>query len=333
MPAVKNDTPVLTLHHRSINSPFGLIGTNENALTFALGYTFQQCVPLLQWFLKKLDIHGVRTSSLKKATIDLQRRRGDSDKGVTDIEIRLAGQFHVIVEAKVGLGLPTISQCQPYVERLLSADEPVQKLVALLPGDAGEYLLRELACESALFSRLVTLSWPQFIPPCIQLIGDASVSQPSQDWLRAFHSFLDEEYRMKAFTTEVWILAANTKEIGRSGVSHWDIHQQYRVWWDYREHTVRPLYMAFRADGVVDSVWKVNKIEYGMPISELVPELRGYQDHPATIWHFDTPVPLPKPLRTGAGMYNRRVRCDFDLLLTCSTVNEIAFEMAQRRLT
>ncbi len=52
---------------------------------------------------------------------------------------------------------------------------------------------------------------------------------------------------------------------------------------------------------------------------------------PATIWHFDEPIELPNPLTTGPGMYNRRIRCDFDLLLTCSTVKEIEDAMTDRR--
>lgn len=58
---------------------------------------------------------------------------------------------------------------------------------------------------------------------------------------------------------------------------------------------------------------------------------RPWPKQAATIWHFGAPVPLAKPLRTGAGMYNRRVRCDLDLLLTCETVQEVEEQMGKRR--
>jgi hypothetical protein len=58
---------------------------------------------------------------------------------------------------------------------------------------------------------------------------------------------------------------------------------------------------------------------------------KPWPKQPATIWHFGPPVPLAKPLKTGGGMYNRRVRCDLDLLLTCSSVQEIEAEMGKRR--
>jgi hypothetical protein len=108
----------LYAHNRVVDSPFGLLGTDENALSFALGYTFQQCLPLLQWFLKQVRIEGVHKSSLQQARIDLQR--GATGQGITDIEIHLPGHFHAIVEAKVGLAVPTIEQCRMYLPRFRS---------------------------------------------------------------------------------------------------------------------------------------------------------------------------------------------------------------------
>jgi hypothetical protein len=156
-----------------------------------------------------------------------------------------------------------------------------------------------------------------------------------KEWVRCFYDFLDQEYGMKAFTTEVWILAINTEPLWTGGLSHWDIHQKYRVWWDYKEHSVRPLYFAFRVDGVLDAIWRVSRVEHAVPIIDVVPEMKNIKKSwpklPATIWHLGSPVPLAKPLRTGGGMYNRRVRCDLDLLLTCSTVQDVAIAMGKRR--
>lgn len=107
------------------------------------------------------------------------------------------------------------------------------------------------------------------------------------------------------------------------------------MWWDYKEHSVRPLYLAFRADGKLDSIYRINAIEHGVRIIERVPEMRNIKSAwpktPSTIWRFDPPVKLAHPVRTGGGMYNRRVRCDLDLLLSCETVQEIETVMSKRR--
>ena len=75
--------------------------------------------------------------------------------------------------------------------------------------------------------------------------------------------------------------------------------------------------------------------DHSARVVELIPELvnltNGWPQEPHTIWRSGPAIPLAKPLRTGGGMYNRRVRCDLDLLLTCETVQEIEAEMGKRR--
>lgn len=330
--------PSLTLyaHNRLVNSPFGLLGTDENALSFALGYTFQQCVPFLQRFLRKIGIAGVYQSSLQKARIDLQRHRSSmSSEGITDIEIHLPGHFHVIVEAKVGLAVPTIEQCRKYLPRFKVTNEPIQKLVIMIQSPDLTFVSKYGQQDKQLSQRLVRFIWPQLIPECVRFMLGRSLSPQAKEWVRCFYNFLDQEYGMKAFTTEVWILSTNTDPLWPGGMSHWDIHQKYRLWWDSKENSVRPLYIAFRVGGLLDSICRVRRVEHAVRIIDLVPEMQ-YIKHdgpkqPVTVWHFEPPVPLGKTIRTGSGMYNRRVRCDLDLLLSCSSVQEIESEMGKRR--
>jgi hypothetical protein len=293
-------------------------------------------LPLAQWFLKQVGVAGVHHSSFQTARIDLQRHgSGENDEGITDIEMHLDGQFHVIVEAKVGLAVPTIDQCRKYLPRFRVTNAPIQKLVAVVQSPDQSFVSEYSQQDKRLAKRLVCFNWPQLLPECVRLMLGKSVPSQSKDWIRSFYNFLDQEFRMKAFTTEVWILAISTEPLWPGGKSHWDIHQKYRVWWDYKEHTVRPLYIAFRVGGKLDAICRVSRVEHAVPIIELVPEMRNIKKNwpkqPATIWHFGPPVPLAKPLRTGGGMYNRRVRCDLDLLLTCNSVQEIEVEMSKRR--
>ncbi len=322
----------LHVNQRAVTSPFGLVGVDENALTFALGYTFQQYPPLLQWFLSRIGIPGIRSSMLRRARINLQRHRS-GESGITDIEIHLPGRFHVIVEAKIGLAVPSVRQCAKYVP--FFENEPVKKLVALVQSADESLVTHYETYEPQLKGLLKPFNWSKLFPECIRIMMDNSLESEAKGWVRSFYRFLDQEYTMKSFTTEVWILAISTEPLWQRGNSHWDVHKKYRVWWDYREHAVRPLYLAFRVDGQLDSVGRVNRIEHGVPIIDLVPEMRNSKNkwhrQPCTIWHFDPLFSLPTPIRTGKGMYNRRVRCDFDLLLTCKTVQEIEESMKERR--
>lgn len=327
-----------TLHVKKnlVASPFGLLGTDENALTFALGYTFQQCPALLQWFLRQIEIPGVNLSSLQNARINLQRRRsGDPDSGITDIEIHLSGKFHVIIEAKVGLAVPTIAQCSKYLSRFHDTNEPVKRLVTLVESPDDSFVAKYRQESLELSKCLKCLNWSSLFTECIRLTMSKTLDPEAKAWVRSFYRFLDKEYKMKAFTTEVWILAINTDPLWPNGMSYWDIHQKFKVWWDYKEHAVRPLYIAFRVEGVVDSIWRVSRIEHGIPIVDVIPQMTAIKENwpntPCTIWYLESPVKLPRPISTGGGMYNRRVRCDLDLLLSCESVLEIEKAMKKRR--
>ena len=328
--------PALHIRDRQVTTPFGLLGTDENALSCSLGYTFQKCPRLLQWFLRQIGLPRIRLSALAKTHIALQRhRRGELEHGITDIEIHLPGHFHVVIEAKIGLAVPSIEQCRKYLSRFHETNEPIQKLVALVQSADDSFAANYAEIDPELSKRLGSFNWTKLFPECIRIVMDNSVEPESKEWVRSFYRFLDQEYRMKAFTTEVWIPAIDTKPLWPNGMSFWDIHQKYMLYWDRTHRTVRPLYLSFRVKGKVDAIYRVNRIEQGVPIINEVPELKNVNKDwpklPCTIWHFDPPTKLPDPIRTGGGMYNRRVRCDLDLLLTCKTVQEIEQAMCKRR--
>ena len=325
--------PTLHAHNRLVTSPFGLLGTDENALSFALGYSFQQCPHLLQWFLCEIGLPGIRLSSLQRTRIDLQRYRSDtSGVGITDLEIHLPGHFHVIIEAKVGLGVPSLPQCEKYLRRLASANEPIQRLIALV--QSPDLSIEEAygKISSSLKGKLMCFHWSYFITECVRLITRGRVSADALQAVRWFYRFLDEEYRMKAFTTEVWILPIATQPLWSGGLSFLDIHQKYLIYFDNRSPTVRPLYIGLRSGGQLDSLHRVIRIEHETPVSKYVPNLQTpWKDTPHTIWHLDKAVPLPRTIPTGGKLWQRRVPCDFDVLLSAKTVMEIEDTMRERK--
>jgi hypothetical protein len=325
-----------SIGQRLVTSPFGLIGTDENALSAALAWTFRCCPELLRWFLQQLGISGIHTQRLASAEVVLQKyEHFGRSRGLTDIEIRLGDEFHVIIEAKVGPAVPSLVQCKKYGARLQRSSAEKTKLVALVQAEDHGFVERYAAVNSALGEVLCLVTWQQVLSECRRLARGIAVSPESRVWCGYLQEFLQQEYVMNTYTTEVWILAASREPIWDNGLSHWDIHRQFHLWWDYTETQVRPLYLAFRVSGQLDSIWRVNRIEHDVPITEHVPPLKqqgiSWAKKPATIWHLEPPVPLQRTLRTGPGMYNRRVRCHLDLLLTCDTVQQIEQSMRERR--
>ena len=231
--------------------------------------------------------------------------------------------------------MPTLQQCQKYLPRLQNSKEPKQRIVALVQSPDDSFKADYVQRDSELAGRLMSFNWVDFIPHCVSLMTDKSITPEATSWIRCFYRFLDEEYGMKAFSTEVWILPIDTTPLWPDGMSFWQIHQKYNIYFDSISPSVRPLYFGFRVDGQVNAIYRVSRIEQAIRVVDSVPELQNVkEDWPSklhTIWHFGPPVPLANPLTTGGGMYNRRVRCDLDLLLTCKTVKEIEQEMGKRR--
>jgi hypothetical protein len=327
----------LTAYGRAVSTPFGLLGNDENALSFALGYTLRECPLLLRQFLSAIGVSGVRLNSLAAARIELQRHGAESGrKGITDIEIRLPGRFHVIIEAKVGLDLPSIEQCVQYAPRLEDSNEPVKRLVALVQVPNISFDGRYKKSSTALRDILVAYNWCEFLLSCVQLMKTCGQDESEGRAIRWFYNFLDQEYRMKAFTTEVWIVPTSSEPLWPGGWSFLDTHLKCHVYYDHRHQTVRPLYIGFQGNGQLTAIHRVLRIEHETPPIKYVPQLSHVKDEwprsLLTIWHLDGPVALPTLMPSGGNnVHRRKVSCDLDVLLTGKSVLDIESRMRERR--
>ena len=326
----------LTAYDRKIKTPFGLLGTNENALTFSLGYLYSVCPEFLRKTLYKLDIKNLRHTRFADIEISLQKNRAEDKHGITDIEIRLPGMFHIIIEGKIGFGVPRIEQCEQYFSEL---DEPVKRLAILQNAEHSHWVERYKKSNPAFKGKLSGLYWAELLEDAISLLRANPESSIEGYWLRNFIKFAKEEYNMGSYTHEVWIVSTNKKEWWPGGLSFHDIHTKNGkiYFWSHGKFANRkPLYIASRCGGF-DSIQKVLKIEHDVTPVSIVPELKkvrggdNWQNLPSTIWYLSDPIPLGRKIRTGAGMFNDHVTCDFDLLLPCDSVLEIREKMKARR--
>jgi hypothetical protein len=326
---------VLTAYSRKVLTPFGLLKNDENALTFALGYTFHKCPRLLQRFLSAIGVAGVRFSSLAQAQIDLQRHGASSGfKGITDIEIHLPGSLHVIIEAKIGLDFPSLEQCVQYYPRLANSNTLHKRLVALVQAPDTSFAHRYKKSSTKLNDILKAYNWSELLKECVEMTKTYGPDTSEGRTIRWFYNFLDQEYRMKAFTTEVWIVPAATEQLCSNGWSFLDTHLKRKVYYRPDQQSMRPLYIAFRANGRIEELHRVIRIEHETPPIQYVKELASVKDWPKsphTIWHLDDPVKLPQPIPTGGSLWQRRVACDMDVLLSSKTVKEIEDRMRDRR--
>jgi hypothetical protein len=179
---------------QTVRSPFGLRGRDENALTFAMGYALSQSPSFLQAVLRAAGLGGLSRNSLERADIHLQRR-GHGKTGITDVEIVVDKLRHVIIEAKVGLAMPTPDQIAKYLERLQETSAKQKRLVVLTdqPTDAAKPLVSQLSSAS---KDLVTaLQWCDVQDAAARVLHTKECGRAERPWLRNFVRFVEEDYQ------------------------------------------------------------------------------------------------------------------------------------------
>lgn len=323
----------ISCHDRPVTSPFGLVGNDENALTFALGYTLSNCPELLRRLLGEVGIKRVRSEVLASAEVYLQRYRSE---GITDIEIHVPGTLFVVIEAKVGLSIPSFGQCQKYLPRFKEHPEPQQKLVALVEGHHRAVWERYSAKDERFHGVLTGLSWSNVLAHAVRLQRACPPSSDEGRWIRFFQNFADREYQMKCYTDEVWIVPASTTPLWPGGMSFLDTHLKGKIYYRGANNLKKPLYIAFRSGGKVNTIQRVLSIELECPPIKALPQLASvpnpWPNKNHTIWHLSEPTPLQKPIPAGDSKMRARHCCvDLDILLSCTSIRDAELRMKARR--
>jgi hypothetical protein len=166
----------LTLSGRPVGTVFDLLGHEENHLTFALGWGLAQVPSLTRVLLANLfgdDVGAPSAVTLQQAA---------SDRGYTDIEV-LAGDAHVVIEAKRGWVTPSDAQLARYAPRLSAPRRLLVALTECSPAFAARRLPEEVSGVP-----VVHLSWNQ-----VAALVDAQsrrVSGAQRRILRELHDYL-----------------------------------------------------------------------------------------------------------------------------------------------
>lgn len=206
-------------------SIFRLLGRNEDALTYALGYLLARDAELLVSFLKTAGvlnpIRGKRYArELENVRIVLQERR---NTGRTDLVIHWPA-VRVIVEAKVGRGQPSSCQLLHYttgcdvpghrgrpdpspwidVDRRFIVTLTTGSLDAQTQRTVAERLHSELHDDYA-GVKLLSMTWED-VYRVVRHRADDPLRSPSQSWaLNEFMTFFREDYEMPYYDAEVLI--------------------------------------------------------------------------------------------------------------------------------
>src|SRR5579859_7491138 len=99
----------LTAHGSEALSVFGLLKTDENSATYALGWALDRSLSLRQLFVD--SIFG-KPQDVTESVIALQKHNADG--GYTDLEAWAADRWHIVLKAKCGWEVPSAAQLSRY---------------------------------------------------------------------------------------------------------------------------------------------------------------------------------------------------------------------------
>lgn len=187
----------------SCRSIFRLIGNDEDALTYSLGYLLahdkQLCSDILKCnsiFKKKSDIGW--DMLLKDYSIHLQEVT-EQKGGRRDIVID-SPRLRVVIEAKIGGAIPSKEQIRKYIEEFIGHEKDHKVIIALVDSGSTEQISQECTDSGITF---YSLRWRKIFE-IVQKRSHSKRNSPEMCYLyNQFIRFLKEDYRMGFYDVEV----------------------------------------------------------------------------------------------------------------------------------
>lgn len=269
----------LRIHGQEPKSIFGLVGTDENSATFALGWSLDKSQTFRNLLLEALL--GWPAKQEGDWLIDLQQH--GHDKGFTDVEILCPGYCHIIIEAKRNWTLPTEQQLSRYQQRL-SIHGCANVLMVSVSAASKDYAGRKLPSHVG-GAALLHHSWADIRALALTAYKQAG-STDEKRVLRELSTHLQEYAVMQdPKDNTVFVVSLSRKAITDKSPYTWiDVVRQDRRYFHPIGNNwpvTPPNYLGFRYYGRLQSVHHVESYEIVGDLSSenpLWPPENG-QDH------------------------------------------------------
>ena len=312
-----------------VDSVFDLLGTNEDDMTYALGWTLSHSPTLQAEIARAMDMPDLVEMRSIKAQV------AEKDKGRTDLELKGLTQGAAIVEAKCGWNLPTVEQLGLYVDRKLMTDGDGAKAIIVLTQHSSAYVDRLQDYPKSIKGiPIKSLSWSEVLIITKNALQNASALH--EKWnLSHFELYLMKEVGVNRLTSNWTYVVSMTYDPILGGISPIDLavkHGKYMHPIGNR-YPVEPVnYIAFRYDGVVKSIHHVDHVEEISSFDEALPShgLDKSQLEPHFLYTLGPAIEPPHEVRSG-NIRNTRYWCHLDTLLIAKNVKE-ASEMTKQRM-
>lgn len=323
----------IRLHSRPVHTVFDLLGDKEDDITYSIGWGLAQSDAFAQALLAKA--YGKRKVG-EPTAIRLQesiRHQGRMDVEVETEELRL------IVEAKRGWDLPTLTQLKLYVPRLKKT-EPQQPMLLVIAESSAEWVALQKLPESIEGIPVRYMSWAD-VASLVASTANKCRSNSEKRLLRELHRYLKGLMNMQDVSSNlVYVVSLGTGPLYPGGPSFESFITEKNICFQPvggpgRWPVTPANYLGFRSHGRLQQIRHVESYEIHDHPWELVypgvGKKLGWANSPHFYYKLGPVIEPPQPVPTGGLYGNGRHWCAIDLLLTSKSVRE-ARDKTQGRL-
>lgn len=313
----------LYLRGRQIDSIFQLLGEHENDISYSVAWALARAPAFLRKFVRAVLEYE---PDADEVVISLQD--SENEGGITDIELKMPGKFHVIVEAKRGWNLPSRQQLEGYANRpsFRNHSAPLKRVVALTEC-SREFAQAHLETTQVAGVSVEAVSWKEVATLAEEARYQGSYAE--KGILNQLITYLGGTVRMRNLDSNlVYVVALASGTPVGWGISWIDIvrvRQRYfhpvgggRGGWPKEP----PNYIAFRYCGRLQSIHHVDSYEVITDPHERFPEIPSQEWKPHFLYTLGPAFAPDKEVRTGKIYPNGRVWCTLDTLFTSETISE-----------
>ncbi len=247
-------TPLM-VRDQKVDTVFELLGNNENAMTYSLGWVLAECDVFSQQLAAMLGLSEGFSDAMR-----IQLQGYAPQKGFTDIEIVDPSRVHIVIEAKRGFNIPLLDQLEKYADRLLASPDTKSKkmILVLAESDRREQWLAQHVPDHVKQVEVQAISWNQFQNMANDCMAKTS-KHSEKSLLRQLIGYLKKVTTMQNQTSNlVYVVSANHdvffEDIGLSFIDVIVERQKYFHPVGNSWPIEPPNYIAFRYDGILQSI-------------------------------------------------------------------------------
>lgn len=316
------------LHDQKLDNIFELLGTDEDDITYSIGWVLSQSSSFLKLFLSEVF---PRKKSLPEVEY-IRLQKSEKEKGRTDIEI-VGTKLHIIIEAKRGWCFPKQTQMKKYIDRLKQS-ETKDAILIVMSESSGVYARENLPSEIDGI-KVMHLGWQQIA----HLIRNISCKRNHEKrLLRQLYRYFERIVKMQNQDSNmVYVVSLGKGKAKWCKLTWYEFMlQKLKYFHPFGGNgwpKVPPNYIAFRYNGQLQSIHHIDGCQIVDGLYKVFPEeISKYKcDHKHLVYDLGPAIRPTKKIKTGNIFPNGRVWAMLDLLLTCNTISE-ARDKTKKRL-